>query len=296
MCKKNNLNDVSKLLSSDKFEEGTCCVVFSLNNEDTIEDCLKSLRLSKVEKVILADGGSKDRSVEIAKPFVDIIVRTPPGFSVQAKAALAHCRQKYLIGVELDHIYPQNFVPEVIQSLIESKCGAVQPLLRIKRSKNIIERKMARLYEFQTPNLGKVEAIGGPTITFTELFMNYLEGKPSEGASADTQFNEFLKQKNLTVAIVNPVCEQRESLDLKKWFDKFFWYGKGDCLFYTKNNWRWTLKRKMASVVHPGKTYLKHIQIVNNSEWCSDALFLISCAVIRYAGWVFAMLFCKNEQ
>ena len=46
-------------------------VVITLNEEDNIAECLRSLRF--VDEIIVVDSGSEDRTVEIASKFTDKI-------------------------------------------------------------------------------------------------------------------------------------------------------------------------------------------------------------------------------
>ena len=71
-------------------------VVPVLNNQEILEDCLKSIRYqnydsNKVE-IIISDGGSKDKSLAIARFYGCRIIKNPkilaePGFMLGAENA-----------------------------------------------------------------------------------------------------------------------------------------------------------------------------------------------------------------
>ncbi|RLG20087.1 glycosyltransferase family 2 protein, partial [Candidatus Micrarchaeota archaeon] len=57
---------------------GVSIIIPALNEEESIEKCLKSLRKQKFEdkyEIILVDGYSQDSTVKIAKPYVDRVLK-----------------------------------------------------------------------------------------------------------------------------------------------------------------------------------------------------------------------------
>ncbi len=69
--------------------------------------CLYDLRAKGVE-IILADGGSADKTCELAAPLVDNIVYSPKGRARQMNAGAAIAKGKYLLFLHVDTQLPQN--------------------------------------------------------------------------------------------------------------------------------------------------------------------------------------------
>lgn len=115
-------------------------VIPVLNEEKKIGVLLKRLqeiRALEVE-VIVSDGGSKDKTIEIVKPWVDRVVSAPTGRARQMNAGAAVSRGAYILFLHADTVLPDNLlliVEEWISHRIRwgfftIKLSGVQPLLR----------------------------------------------------------------------------------------------------------------------------------------------------------------------
>ena len=86
-------------------------IVPTLNEQQTIDNCLshlQSMRDLGVE-VIISDGGSTDRTLELAKPFVDELVCSEPGRARQMNAGAAVAHGKHLLFLHADTKLPSDF-------------------------------------------------------------------------------------------------------------------------------------------------------------------------------------------
>ena len=65
--------------------------VITKNEEDRIEDCLKSI-YNWVDQLIVMDSGSNDNTVKIAKRYTEEVYQTDwPGYGKQRNRALKKC-------------------------------------------------------------------------------------------------------------------------------------------------------------------------------------------------------------
>jgi glycosyltransferase involved in cell wall biosynthesis len=280
------LRNLDYYRKSDKYNSGVTCNAFTLNNEKDIVDCLQSLRRSKMDQLILVDGGSKDRTIEKSRPFVDLIIETDPGFITQGAEALKKCENKYVIGIEADHRYPENFVQRVVELLSLSEYSAIQPLVRCSRKGNFFERGMAKLYIYTNPFPREVQIISGPVVTYAELYLDFLNTARSNGASIDSNFSQFLIDNGHRLAVVDLQIEQYEEIGFLVWLQKFLWYGSGDYDFYRENMKRWGLGRKIFSITHPFRMYMIRYPLLAIREFdFSSALFFVLSGCVRYLGW-----------
>ena len=82
-------------------EDGISVVVCVLNNEKILNQCLESLKLSKFNQLIVSDGGSIDKTVNIAKRFTKYVLVSKKGFKNQTLAAHKLIKYKYLFQLNL---------------------------------------------------------------------------------------------------------------------------------------------------------------------------------------------------
>ncbi|WEV48811.1 glycosyltransferase family 2 protein [Acinetobacter sp. ESL0695] len=84
-------------------------LINTLNEENNIEDCLKSL-VSWVDEIIIVDMYSDDRTIEIAKKYTDkIFYFERVGYADPARAfALDKASNEWIIVLDADEIIPKN--------------------------------------------------------------------------------------------------------------------------------------------------------------------------------------------
>ena len=91
-------------------------IVCTLNEEKRIGNCLKSINLQKFSgqfEVIVADGNSEDRTVEIAKSLgARIITEKVRRISAERDAGAKQAKGKYLLFTDADAIVKENWVQE----------------------------------------------------------------------------------------------------------------------------------------------------------------------------------------
>jgi len=91
-------------------------IVCTLNEEKRIGDCLKSINKQKFSgsfEVIVADGNSEDKTVEIAKSFgARIVIEKVRRIAAERDAGAKIAEGKYLLFTDADAIVPENWVQE----------------------------------------------------------------------------------------------------------------------------------------------------------------------------------------
>ncbi len=91
----------------------SACVI-SFNEEDRIEDCLKSLR-PIADEIVVVDSGSTDRTREIARRFADKLVEQPfLGYLEQKNFAVAQASHDWILSLDCD----ERVSPELARSIL----------------------------------------------------------------------------------------------------------------------------------------------------------------------------------
>jgi rSAM/selenodomain-associated transferase 2 len=92
-------------------------VVPALDEEATIAATLGRLREPEVREVIVADGGSADRTREIAAPLADRVIEAPRGRASQMNAGAAAASGDVLLFVHADTLVPPGFAAAIVRAL-----------------------------------------------------------------------------------------------------------------------------------------------------------------------------------
>ncbi|WP_297793059.1 O-antigen ligase family protein [uncultured Marinobacter sp.] len=98
--------------------------VITMNEEDHIEDCLKSARLV-ADEIIVLDSGSSDRTAEIARQYADVVEVTDwPGFGIQKQRALDKATGEWVLSLDADERITPELAREINHHLSEPDADA----------------------------------------------------------------------------------------------------------------------------------------------------------------------------
>lgn len=91
-------------------------VVPTRNEERRIAETLARLREPEVAEVIVVDGRSEDRTLEIARPLVDRWIETAPGRARQMNAGARVARGDVLLFLHADTLAPRGFGAAIVEA------------------------------------------------------------------------------------------------------------------------------------------------------------------------------------
>ncbi len=119
------LKEVTKIITTTNPENGrdhsTQIIIAALNEEPGIgQTIIEMLDNVPTNKLLVVDGNSYDRTVEVAKNCgAEILFQDGTGKGDAIAMALAHMRSdvKYVVLTDADYTYPAEYVPKMIELL-----------------------------------------------------------------------------------------------------------------------------------------------------------------------------------
>jgi len=96
---------------------GISVIIPALDEEASIARAIRSCREAGPCEVIVVDGGSRDRTVEIARGEADAVIAAPRGRAAQMNAGAAVARGEVLLFLHADTLLPGRSVPAVLDAL-----------------------------------------------------------------------------------------------------------------------------------------------------------------------------------
>ncbi len=102
-------------MEKDKETNSVSFIVPTLNEEDYLENCLKSIQKQEVSKeIIVVDGGSSDGTLNIAEEYADKIIYGVDGRGESRDKGAQRAENELLVFVDADTEIAENFASEVM--------------------------------------------------------------------------------------------------------------------------------------------------------------------------------------
>lgn len=131
-------------------------IIPTLNEEKYLEETLKSLLNQKhvpEYELVIADGGSTDNTIKIAKKYADLVVHEPKRTTAagrQSGALASH--GEILVSANADCIYPENWLVNIIKPLEKKKIAASLGKI-LPKDGDFIDNVFSNLFLNPTANL-----------------------------------------------------------------------------------------------------------------------------------------------
>jgi len=166
-------------------------IIPTLNEEKRLGVCLAKIRqLSLQIQIIVADGGSQDKTLSIAEQFGAVTVRSALGRGTQCNAGARLADQDILLFLHADTILPDNALTMIKEFFITSDHH-----LATFRLKFDVDHVLLRGYSFFTRFDSIFTRFGDQGIVVRKNFFHELGGFPEWPLFEDVHFLRLARRK-----------------------------------------------------------------------------------------------------
>src|SRR5258706_16249311 len=99
-------------------KNGISVVLATFNEEKNLPECLESVK-NLVQEIVIVDGSSKDKTVEIAKKYKAkvFITSNPPIFHINKQKAIDKATEHWVFQLDADERVSEELAKEIKQSI-----------------------------------------------------------------------------------------------------------------------------------------------------------------------------------
>lgn len=213
-------------------------VVCTKNEEARIEDCLSSIAANGPDEILVVDGGSTDRTLEIAALFTDRIISTPKSnLTLDRQRGIDAAKHDLIAMIDADHRLAPGDLDLLYADLVRFDLDIVQSQLASYQNRGFWDAAEEESWDL-THNLpGPKSMIGtAPAIFRRRVFERARFDDKITSAIDDTDFMYRLsKFPEIKIGIGTTRIRQLHFSDFSTYWKKFRWYGRGDGQFCIKN-------------------------------------------------------------
>lgn len=222
-------------------KEKISVVVCILNEEKRLEECLQLILKNKPDEIIVVDGGSSDKSLEIAKKFTNnIILSKNSSLTRDRQKGLNAAKNEYIALVDADHRLKENDLIGLLNDMKKFNFDAVQSQLKSYINISWLNKAEEQMWEINQNVPGSRSMIGVAPALYKKSLFKYVQFDDTITKTIDdTDFSYRLSQlNNVKYGIGETKIAQLHEGEFTSYMKKFKWYGIGDGEFCIKNKER----------------------------------------------------------
>ena len=211
----------------------TLCV---LNEELNVAGCIKSLLKEDPFEIIVIDGGSNDKTIDILKKLpVRLIQVEKKGLAFQRNIGVKASKTKYTAIIDADHRVEKNALNKLVIEMTKLKYDGIEAQIFSLENSGYWDYAMEQNFVLTHNYPGLRRMIGTPCVYKTEVIKKHNFDPRFTGPSDDTDLCYRLTQKGFRLGICSAVIKQEHRSSFKGFIKKLIWYGKGDAQFVYKH-------------------------------------------------------------
>lgn len=213
-------------------------IVCTLNEEKRIKGCLEAIKKNLPGEIILVDGGSKDNTVKIARPYVDKIVKSKKSnLSRDRQLGINSASNSLIAMIDADHRLEPDSLALLLNDLNKYNLDIVQSQLVSYKNESFWNAAEEQMWQINLNIPGRKKMIGTAPAIYKKFVFDY--AKFDDHITSLIDDTDFIYRLSKFVDIKfgtgDTKVKQLHSTSFKSYIKKFIWYGKGDGQFCIKN-------------------------------------------------------------
>jgi glycosyltransferase involved in cell wall biosynthesis len=220
-------------------------IVLTKNSERVLDDCLKSIALNEPAEIIVIDGNSSDRTLEISRKYTGKIYERVKGIASARQLGAEMATRAILAYVDSDVILPEDFLE---RTLLERKQNGYQGIEgQIETYGNTSywqwgEDQCRKMYN----KPGESTWVGTRATIFDRDVILKFKFDPLFKGSSDSDLSYRLRKAGYKLGRASAQCYHWHRETFKDWAKQRLWRGEGRAAFVFKYRWskdslRWFL-------------------------------------------------------
>ena len=249
-------------------------IISALNEEHRIADTIISAQKNNPSEIIVVEGGSTDKTVEVAKGLTPNVYSTENfGLGYKRAYGVKMASQKYILTLDADQILEDGALEKMIEELEDNNFVGIQAGLRGHEHETYWEKGMNYNISLTHSKPKESKMIGTPALFRADIIKENSFNENISGSCDDTDLCYRLTQKGYKLGISTAICFQKHRSTFESTVKKFMWYGEGDSEFvrihpekfwdlYTHPIRNYMIKRSITAIKNFDLQYIPYFTLI----------------------------------
>jgi glycosyltransferase involved in cell wall biosynthesis len=242
--------------------------ICTLNEENNIEDCLNYVLLNNPEEIIVIDGDSEDKTVEIATSYgVKVIKAGRIGLAKQRQLGIESTNLRYIAIVDADDRLDKNCLPTLFSEIKIGNYKAIQANVQSFLNRTYWQTAWGLYCSVNINDHGLTNIVGRPAIFETSSLRNVGFDAFFTYGSEDTDISYRFEKLSLRQGIGTGISYRIHPSTFYECRNKWISYGRGYSRFIFKHRertfgilyhlfWNIPLRRNFKTIKKRGFKYI----------------------------------------
>ena len=264
-------------------------VLCARNEESRIEKALISIAAAMPDEIIVVDGNSDDRTVEIASKYTDTVIVSHAGsLTSDRQIGIDAATCDYIAMIDADHRIKPDTLISLKKDLEEFKFDVVQSKLGIEEN-SFWTSAENQAFDIFLNHAGPKKMIGtAPAMYRKTLFEKHkFDATVTKNKDDADFFYRLSLLPDYTYGTGNTYVWQEHHASFNDYVKKFFWYGKGDSEFCRKHK-----NRALSMIFHLFINYpiIRSIKAILKGKFKAVPYFIV-CGLTRGTSVIYHLIF-----
>jgi glycosyltransferase involved in cell wall biosynthesis len=214
-------------------------VVCVRNEESRLRDCLETVFQNNPDEVVLVDGGSTDRTIEIAREFAGVRIIESPNSTLtrDRQVGIDAARNQFVAMIDADHRLRPGDLQSLTRDMEEFNFDIVQSGLVSHEIHGFWDAAEDESWQLTQNIPGRRDMVGTAPAIYNRRVFDFARFDDNITVTIDdTDFSYRLsKFPDLRLGVGRTKIRQYHFSSFKTYVKKFQWYGKGDGEFCRKH-------------------------------------------------------------
>lgn len=224
-------------------------IVCTKNSEATIEACLKSIKENQPLEIIVVDGNSTDRTIEIARKYTDKIYSDEgKGLGYARQLGAEKAKGEYIAYVDSDVFLHPSTLDRMLNELKEKGYALIHAQILAWKTDTYWEWAEDHYFKTRFNKEGEVESTGNVAVVCKRAsVLSYKYDPFSTGAMEHVDLYYRWRRDGLRFGISSAFAYHQHRATTRSFIKQRIWYGKGHARFFWKYkfiSWKfWGLRK-----------------------------------------------------